>query len=207
MANPPVHCDHCGLFFFSKAFSVNAINALMRGNEETCPQCGELARGLDGTFDFVGNEITVRSATPRTLEILKALQAAIKAEAEGKSDDEIISHVEKASPELAAATKEAAKTGGRGLLAVILVLLAAQCSMSVNSTLDINQLIDQVHVYTTGSAPYPGSGQTQKALPSEQKAGPNRQQRRQQERQSRKTPQSSGPRAALKPKKPGDDQT
>jgi hypothetical protein len=164
-----------------------------------CPNCGRQAAGLDGTYDFVGNAITVLKAPQRTLEILKALQDALRAARAGEPEDKVLAHIAKAAPSLAIAIRQETRKGGRGLLTLLILLLLAHCSSE--ATLDVNQLVDQVHVYMTGAEPYPGIERKETASPSERKAGPNRQQRRKQEHQSKKQKQPSGQKAPQKPKK------
>ncbi|MDI1264515.1 MAG: hypothetical protein PS018_14765 [bacterium] len=202
MAGVPAHCDNCGIVFNSSAFEVGpaALEVTISGIDVICPNCGSDAHLIDGTFDFVGNAIKVLAAPPRTIEILKALQAALRAAEAGEPEEKVLAHIEKESPELAKAAKTAAK-GGRHLLVGALLLLAAQCSVNVTSTLDVNELVDQVHVYVTGSSPYPTKVPPSQASPPGRKAGPNREQRRQQEHQSRRQKQPSEQKSPQKPEK------
>jgi hypothetical protein len=129
------------------------------------------------------------------------LQAALNAAQAGEPEEKVIAHIEKASPELAAATKKAVIKGGYGVFTTILLAaMVAQCS-SLHSTLDVNQLVDQLVVYATEREPYPDLRQKESASPSGEQAAPNRQQRRLQERQSRRQKQPSEQKSPQKPEK------
>jgi hypothetical protein len=184
----PAHCPNCGLVFPSKLISIDhATNITIGDGREPCPApgCGGAARVIDGTFDFVGNAIRVRSAPPRTIGILSVLQTALREAEGGMPPDEVISKIETASPELASAIRKKVAIGGWTVLGGVLISLLASCSMNTN--LNWNQLVDQVHVYQTGKEPYPGLGQSgPSASEPESRAEPSRQQRRHKERQAKK---------------------
>jgi hypothetical protein len=202
MTGLPSHCPKCGIVFLSDAFSlVNVTDAMFRNIRVGCPNpgCGGIANGLDGTFDFVGNAINVKHATPRTLAILAVLQSALREAQQGKPEAEVISEIEKASPELAHAIQKKVSTSGKPLLAGLLLTLLAGCSM--DTRLDWNRLVDQVHVYSTGANPYPGLEQAEASQSeSGEKPKPSRQQRRYKERQAKKQQRQT---ERQQPKKPG----
>ncbi|MFC7699644.1 hypothetical protein ACFQX9_23450 [Bradyrhizobium sp. GCM10028915] len=184
----PAHCPKCGAIFPSNVISIDNSDDITIGNiQERCPiqGCGGTARVIEGNFDFVGHAVRVRRAPPRTLAILTVLQEALQDVERGKPTDEAISKIERASPELASAIRKTIGSAGKPLLGTLLFALLASCSMSTR--LDWNQLVDQVHVYRTGAAPYPGLGQSgSSASETESKAEPSRQQRRYKERQTKK---------------------
>ncbi|WP_141343359.1 hypothetical protein [Bradyrhizobium sp. USDA 3458] len=187
------HCRHCGLVFSPSGFlALGPIVA--HGNVAQCPRCRHVAEGIDGTFDFVGNAIRVLDAPPRTIELLSALQDALRKAEQAKPVAEVISRVEETSPELARAIQGKVSSRGPLILAGLLCSLLASCS--VNATLDLNTLIDQVHTYWTGAEPYPDSARSG----SEQPPGLNRQQRRHQERHAKKQQRQTELRRPKKPK-------
>jgi hypothetical protein len=198
----PAYCPKCGLVFASNAitFRGNATNVTLGGNREPCPRCGGMAEGIDGNFDFVGNAIRVNRASPRTLAILTVIQAALVEAQQGKPESEVIATIEKASPELATEIRKKVSRAGQPVLVALLLSLLATCSISTTGTLNWNQLVDQVRVYQTGKAPYPG---LERSAPnaSEPEAKPkmSRQQRRYKERQTKKQQQRT---ERQHPKKP-----
>jgi plasmid stabilization system protein ParE len=145
-----------------------------------------MARMIDGTFDFIGDAITVRAAPARTIAILTALQGALRAAQGGQKETEVVDELRKASPEFAAVAQTAISKGGLHTLIVLLVLLLANCSMKLDQTLDWNRLIDQAFQYLGGETP--AGPERKEASQSEPEQPPklSRQQRRQQERQSKK---------------------
>lgn len=202
MAGLPAHCDHCGLTFVSNFISVeNARDITFQDIAISCPRCGGTAHGVDGRFDFLGEAIKVKSAPPRTLAILEVLQEALRAAQAGEEADRILARMEQAAPEFAPAAHAAVKKGGLVTLIALLVYLLTNCSAHVQQSLDWNQLIDQAHVYLTGSDPYPGLGQKEaRSSEPERKRELSRQQRRQQERQAKKQQQRSERPVKRKPK-------
>jgi hypothetical protein len=194
MTGVPAHCPHCGSIFISSLISFGPGATLTINNVGvSCPFCGQMANAVDGTFDFVGNFVRVKNAPPRSIAILQLLQSALAAAQKGEPDAKVLDRIKTASPELAKEIQKATVAGGKPLIAVLLVLLAGNCSMSANTSLNWNQLVDQARVYATGGDPYPGLGN------SAEKPKMNRQQRRSQERQTRK---QKPPLARPHPKKP-----
>lgn len=164
MPGAPAYCSHCGTVFRSRALGfTDSIGMTVSNIQETCPKCGKRADVLDGTFDFVGDAIKVRKAPPQTIEILAALQEALRAAQGGKSTDEVLAPIKKQSPQLATEAESVIKKHGRTALIVVLLTMLAQCS-NLQMTADLNKLIDQMHVYATGKDPYP-FGTNERATP------------------------------------------
>lgn len=155
-----------------------------------------MAEGIDGTFDFVGNAIRVSNAPPRTIELLSALQGALRKAEQNKPAAEVISEIEQTSPELASAIQKKVSSTGAHILAGLLVTLLAGCSMS--TTLDLNVLLDQIHVYATGAEPYAADSVQPR---SEETHRTSRQQRRHIERQAKKQQRQNEQRHSRKPKR------
>jgi len=201
MPSPIVHCENCGLVFQSQAFRFEgSIGVTLVGNTESCPRCGKDARFLDGEFDFLDNAIKVLKAPQRTIDVIEALQQALRAAQAGKTEDEVVAPLEKAAPEIAATSRNIAKKGGLGLLAAILLATLAQCASNTHTTLDINRLFDQVYAAISGKPLISTPQKLQPNSPSEQKEPLSRQQRRLQERQTKKLQQSNARQNQSRPK-------
>lgn len=154
MPGPPAHCSHCGEVFLSRQFNFEmSIDATLDGCSETCPRCGKMADVLDGTYDFVGNAITIRKASPRTVEILTALQEAARAAQAGKSKDEVLAPLKKQSPELAKAGETVVAKRGMAILAAALIVCLQSCKVDVHATIDLNRFIDQMYAIARGNDP------------------------------------------------------
>lgn len=191
MTGIPAHCTKCGAVFVSPQLNFpNARGITIIDVGVSCPNCGGMADAIEGTFDFVGNFIKVYPGTPRrTIAILSVLQKALRESQEGAVDTAVIDTIAKASPALA---KEISKklSSHKGLiLSGLLMALLAGCSQSINW----NQMVDQVRVYSTGAEPYPNLGKQADAPKAE-----NREQRRKQESLEKKKSKPTAPK--LKPK-------
>jgi hypothetical protein len=200
------HCPNCGHTFVTNVISGRGGRISVRSVGTPCPRCGEIANLLDADYDydFLGNA-KMSSASPETVQIMgtlqAALQAALRAERSGSGEDKIIEDLHAASPEFAEAARGIVNKGGIGPLILLLFLLLTSCSKNSSATLNWNELLDQFHVYATGSTPYPiAENHTEAQENNDTAPRMSRQQRRQQERQSRKT-QKQGARPS-EPKTP-----
>jgi hypothetical protein len=187
VAGLPAHCPHCGHTFISTDLSGIDARIIINSVAVECPRCGKSADVLDGQYDFVGNAINVSGAPKKTIEILTALQTALRAAQAGEREQEILAKIGKASPELAVEAQDAVRKGGIYLLILLLLALLHGCTQNIHESVDWNELVDQAHTYITGSDPYPIERTHTEAQESDDKSPKmSRQLRRQQERQSRK---------------------
>lgn len=145
----PAYCSHCGAIFPSQLGHFNGVIGLTisGNNSEPCPNCGQSASVISGTFDVLDGAITVKAAPPETLAILQALkraQAALKA---GKPEAEVARQIEQDSPDVADIIKRIGQSPvwtPLGLGAVIMATIAAcQIQIKVEAKLDLNRLVDQ----------------------------------------------------------------
>jgi hypothetical protein len=188
------HCPHCGHIFVTNVISGRRARISVHSVGTPCPRpgCGKIANLLDADYDydFLGNA-KMSSASPETIKVMKALQAAlqaaVRAEGSGDSEDKIIEDLQIDSPEFAVAARGVVRRCGIGTLILALLFLLNSCSKNLTATLNWNELVDQLHVYTTGSEPYPiVQNHTEAQENNDSSAQMSRQQRRRQERQSRK---------------------
>lgn len=170
MTGVPAHCPYCGLYFISRA---------IRNMNVSCPACNNEAAVIDGTFDFMGVALIINRASPKTLQIVEAMQAAVSAARTGSNENLILKRLRQHSPEFAElALKTLRKRGIQGFI-FLLVLLLTNCSANIEQTLDRNKLFDQARVYITGDDPYPLAGNHILGQEThEQSQQPSRQQRR-----------------------------
>jgi len=142
----PALCPSCGAVFQSRLLSTsgNVKNLTLSGNKETCPFCGNMANTAEGVFDIANGIISVISAPQITNQMLQALGAIVKKACEEKTDPEVIAkEVEKLDPSLGEMIRAISKSKSLYLTGLLLIILAVK-SCSLNISLDINQLIDQV---------------------------------------------------------------
>ena len=204
MTGAPSFCEHCELVFESPKIQIrDSYNVSFIDYKVKCPKCGGQAKVVKGTFDFVDGGIRVVSADSASIERIRLLRLLIDEAKSGVDPDKILSKLEEVSPGLAREGQDAIRNGGIPALILMLLFLAHGCTTSNNSRIDLNQLVDQWHVYTTGEPAYPFSAQTSSLeSSSEQEPELNRQQRRQQEYQSRKRQLQPGPLPSSEPKPP-----
>jgi hypothetical protein len=173
MFKMPAVCQRCGTIFPSSYVASSAFDVMFSGNQAgPCPSCGGVGNVIDGTFDFVGNVIRVRAASPETIDVLRRLQGAIAAANAAASPAEAVAEATRSLPE---AREEIAKSGASGKAVLVAILLAAMssCSNSVkfDTKLDINDLIRQAreisisrslpgHLPTSAGSSSPPSTQT-----------------------------------------------
>ena len=174
-----------------------------------CPRCGSFARIFNGTFggDAAGKPV-FRSGPPETAAIVAALRKVLADAQAGEAPEDIIQELDTISPRLGEAAKRLVATRGLQILVALLLSFLASCEVRTNINVDvkldatsvINRLIDtfwgasvQPHrddsttsksttdepqsTGTVGTAPQPAP---------EEISRPSRQQRRLQERQSKK---------------------
>lgn len=157
MADFYCECLRCKL-----AFTMPNIfgGGFLLGNKTRCPKCGGEARIIDGAYASSGTGETIFQATShRDQGIVSSLQRAYELARAGKTAEQIISEIEKASPEASIAARSVFARGGIRLLIMFIYLLVAGCdNFKVSATLDINRALDQLHVYATGEKPYPDLG-------------------------------------------------
>jgi hypothetical protein len=212
MTGMPCRCASCGLTFVSETITIEGLapNTHISNVGISCPRCHQLARAIEGKFDFVDSKIKPIYTDPRSLDILEFLNLLLRESTDGISPDEILRKIEEYSPELAKEARSTVNKGGIPALILLLLLLIKNCqtTASINVNVNLNELVDQARVYVTKSQPYPirenVDAPEQKAEPesmSQQKQGTNRQQRRLQERQSKKQQTRSSLRLPRAPKK------
>jgi hypothetical protein len=96
------HCKNCGIVFESRALSFKgSINVTISNVFESCPQCGNIANVLDGTFDFDANgNATLVSGPPLTRNIVNAIRNLVEiAKKENFTKEKFIEEANNISPE------------------------------------------------------------------------------------------------------------
>jgi hypothetical protein len=187
-----------------KSFSTGPMeNNTFVGCAMRCDACGGIADVIEGTFDHIGDTIRVRSAPPRTHDILRALHKAASSVENGEDTESVIAELEKETPEFAKLARFASKKGGKVAVMYLLAFLISQCQLKIDATVDLNLLLAQAHSYMTENAPYseiqpPASDPT----PHEQKSDLKKDRLRQLQRQARKQRQRSAQQKPPAPSKP-----
>lgn len=79
--HPPAQCSNpeCKLIFPCTDYSMsNSIGISFAGCTGICPNCGSIATVGDGTYDFIGNQVSLISGPDSTVEMLKALARTVR---------------------------------------------------------------------------------------------------------------------------------
>jgi ribosomal protein S27AE len=206
MARVPAFCPHCGHAFSFEGFigGTGAGAVRLEGNKTICPQCGEMANIVDGTFSLNNDEVDLIEGPPLTHALILQLQKIVQSSKDKHPGaEEILAEVAEISPELAARIRK------RGLpaLAIILLLIWLIKSVSLNIDIDLNRLIDQAQGVAEHDSsrdvldtplpiePTAPSEHPRSILAETQGGQMSRQVRRQLERRARKLSGKSGSRA------------
>ena len=146
MTGVPAHCESCGFVFISNEISViNSFNATFYNVIVTCPKCGKNACVIEGTFDFVDDAIYVKKAPAQTIEILKILQETLIKARNSNSNEEILSEIVNVSPKFGDFLRLYLNKYGINAFIILILCLLQTCSN--HTTMDWNELIDQIHQY------------------------------------------------------------
>lgn len=127
----------------------------LKGNKETCPNCGEMASIVDGVFEVSGNILKLVSGPQFTRELLsqfaRSLEQARRREIE---PEELERKAAELNGELGQVVKQMPASGVR-LMPLLLIMLAALHSckfeMKVDAKLDVNDLLRQGIEYSQTS--------------------------------------------------------
>lgn len=146
MATIPAHCTSCGAIFSSRAISIEGSvhNLTLCNNSETCPCCGGRAFLAEGVFNIANDVISVISAPTITLEMLKRLGVAVQ---EAYKDSNKVSQLNEVAasidPEIAKVVSTITSSNKLATVGLFLLAMAIK-SCSVDVSIDVNQLIDQL---------------------------------------------------------------
>jgi len=146
MALIPSHCHSCGAVFPSRAyaFSGNMKGLHLHQNRESCPYCGGHAYLAEGVFDIAENIITIVSSPEITKEMLRKLGiAAINAYKNPENTNDLLSLAKSFNPEIGEAIEKVTKSNSLTIVGLFLLAMAIK-SCSMNITLDVNELINQM---------------------------------------------------------------
>jgi hypothetical protein len=128
MALVPVFCDNCGTLFATQSLIGGDIRRATFENVTVgpCPVCGKTGRVLDGTYDLIGNTVTVLSAPEWSREKLQWLERRIEAARRGAvAPDQVVDEVTSQAPELHALIGHLSRRGWKAIqiLAVLLGII------------------------------------------------------------------------------------
>lgn len=152
MPNLPAVCKQCGAAFASAiAINSNAKHATISGVTQRCPHCGNDADVLDGTFNVAGNVIKIVRSNELTVDMLKRLgELAKQARSKNKTVETFAKEAEEIHPALGPLVRQSVGKVPFATILLILVLLAVK-SCSVDISLDANKLIDQMSTQSPDS--------------------------------------------------------
>jgi hypothetical protein len=146
MPGLPANCPKCGPFVSNAIWVENSTNATFKNIGVSCPKCGGRAKGVEGTFDFSGSDISVKSAPPITHEILSKLKLlAERAKDEVPTNQELIQNIAAFSPALATALTPISKTKAPWFLLLIVWWIISNIHVNLNleANIDLNKVVSQ----------------------------------------------------------------
>lgn len=158
MARVPAVCDRCGAFFASPIEAENARRVTFQNvSVGPCPKCGGDGHVPDGTYNFIGTAIEFLTGPDRSKSDLGRLAAILRdAKQRGASVDEVREAVRKETPELKSLIDllPTTRTELYAFIAIvvsILSLLLAQSRTGTKTTIEINQVINNIFETQEGS--------------------------------------------------------
>ncbi len=141
----PSHCPSCGAVFASRAYSFENVSGLtLSNNTEPCPNCEGTAYLADGVFDIAGDVVTIISAPKLTKDLLQKLGVAVQNAYKDKSKvPELLELADSIDPSISKAVKNIVSSNKLSFVGLFLLAMAIK-SCSINISLDVNELIDQL---------------------------------------------------------------
>jgi hypothetical protein len=141
----PSKCLSCGLVFSSGAISISNCDQITLGsNFENCPQCGGLARMVEGTFDALGQKLEVIQASSFDRQLIEQLNNILfRYQAGSLSEKEATDELLYAHPEASETLRKIPK-GKLTAFLILAIVALKQCSVNVEVSLDVNRLFDKI---------------------------------------------------------------
>ena len=147
MVNIPSHCHSCGAIFPSRIISISGSvkNLTLSNNSETCPNCGGRAYLADGIFNIADDVISIIKAPSFTKEMMGKLGAAVvEAYKDPTKTEDLLKVAESIDPKIAEAVQRLTSKNNLSLVGLFLLAMAIK-SCSIDISLDVNELIDQIN--------------------------------------------------------------
>lgn len=142
----PAHCPSCGAVFQSRILSIsgNVKNLTLSGNKETCPFCSSTANTAEGVFDLAGDVLSIISAPQITQQMLHKLNQLVAESYDEKADPEVLAQKAiQINPTFGNLIRTINKNKKLYFTGLLLIIVAIR-SCSLNVSLDLNKLIDQI---------------------------------------------------------------
>lgn len=165
----PALCDSCG-----NVFSANIIGGfgsatiIMKGNQTNCPNCGKMARILDGTYELVNNFIKILSSPQRSYEELKSFSEILQeAKKNDISIDEIVAETNTRTPGLSSLVdllpknREEKRSDLQFLFGILLTIILFILPHMLDDKTDANQTVNTEQVINTTINNYYGDSKKQ----------------------------------------------
>ncbi len=149
MPQIPAFCPNCRLLFPTRIFVAEGASVGMFGSVTNCPRCGGRANFSDGIYEAVGNLLKITQDPKFKAEVLATL-AGILQHPVG-SDDEVEASARAAEalhPGLGDLVRRAYK---KGIWVVFALYMLSKCDLTLDATVDINQLIEQIQDFSSES--------------------------------------------------------
>lgn len=153
MAGPPCKCTKCGLVFSAPLIEIgpNVAGVTFENCSVSCPQCGGIARVGDGTYNAVGDALSLMAGPPSTKTLLDELmRIADEARKNNLTAMEVLAEIADVSPDLATKLRG---IGSWPTIGLILLLFWIVKSVSLDLKIDFNWLIDQAWHIAHGQDP------------------------------------------------------
>jgi hypothetical protein len=168
----PAHCSNCGTLFGASGAIRGApgTRIVLEGVSTDCPNCGQMASFLDGTFEIAENAFSLLSGPSFTKRILESFAELVDRAADKQiSPDELAKQSGDLDSELGEVVKNLLRghpVAGVAAL-IILVLWLRTCHFNMDVKFDVNEFWNQAVAARHGLiyAPPVTDGNTSKSEP------------------------------------------
>lgn len=118
----------------------------LEGNRETCPNCGNMAQIVDGTFNTVGGALAMISGPQITTDVLRRFGILAQSAIEKKiTTEELHKQATEIDPLLGEMVNKIGKSNVMLPIALMLIVVFLKgCQFHIDAKLDINHLFDQI---------------------------------------------------------------
>ncbi len=151
----PAICNNCNSVIPSGIEVENCLNFTLEGGTTNCPFCGGIAHMMDGTFNIIGDTISVLKSGNVTKENLSLLLDILKKNKDATSSEKIKKEINETVPELNTISDALPKTRTELYAFITLLALIIQTFIMINSnndnkTIDIENAFYQTNYYLNG---------------------------------------------------------
>lgn len=146
----PAICEKCNSIVASGIEVQNSLHLTLMNNITNCPFCGGIAHTIDGTFNIIGNTISVLKAGNITKENMSLLLSILENNKNADSSEKIKEEINKNIPECKKISDLLPKNKSDlySFIAILIAIIQTYISLSSqNNNINIEQAFYQTNYY------------------------------------------------------------